>query len=193
MYNLENIYDSYSENEKSHSFQVVKLALLIFDKISFLHKLGEKERGYLCLAAKFHDVGRTIGSAQHYLNSYKIISNSKIKGFNSDEIEIIAQVARYHSGQISTKNDEHFKKLNDGQKKLVHKLAGILRVADLLDREHLELVKNLDFEFEEDEKILTMWLSVLQKGYFPDVKILAKKKILFEKTFEVQLVLKLAR
>lgn len=193
MYNIESIYKNFSESEKSHSTQVTKLAVLIFQNTQFLHELGDKELEYLKQAAKYHDIGRTISSSEHYIKSYEIIVNSALKGFTKAELEVIAQIARYHSGKIPSKFDKYFKKLDNSQKRIVKKLAGILRVADLLDREHLELVKNIDFEFIKEGRILVMQISVLQKGYFPDVKILAKKKILLEKTFIVQLLVKLAK
>ena len=193
MHNINNIYKNFSESEKSHSMQVVKLASIIFDSTEFLHKLSAREAEYLKCAAKYHDIGRTISSAEHYMKSYEIIVNSAIEGFSRSEIEVIAQIARYHSGPIPIKTDKHFKKLDDGQKKIVKKLSGILRVADILDREHLELVKNIEVDFQKEGRILNMKISVLQDGYFPDVKILAKKKILLEKTFIVQLIVTLAK
>lgn len=193
MYNIENIYKNFSESEKSHSMQVLKLAIMIFDSTEFLHKLSAREADYLKCAAKYHDIGRTISSNEHYMKSYEIIKNSSIDGFSRSEIELIAQIARYHSGAIPAKTDKYFKKLDDGQKKIVKKLAGILRVADILDREHLELVKNITVDFQKDGRVLNMKISVLQDGYFPDVKVLAKKKILLEKTFVVQLIVTLAK
>ena len=193
MYNIDNIYKNFSESEKSHSQQVLKLAVMIFENTKFLHNLEKKELEYLKCAAKYHDIGRTISSNEHYLKTYEIIINSALEGFNKSEIEMIAQIARYHSGPIPSKTDKHFKKLDNTQKKIVKKLAGILRVADVLDREHLELVKNINFKYQKEGRILTMEITVFQDGYFPDVKILAKKKILLEKTFIVQLLVVLAK
>ncbi|MDD3593910.1 MAG: HD domain-containing protein [Candidatus Gastranaerophilales bacterium] len=193
MFDLESVYNTYSENEKSHAKQVVFLSRLIFEETKAFHDFEEKELNYLTLAAKYHDIGRIIGSSKHYLNSYKVIKESdfaRIKNLTPAELEIIALVARYHSGEIPKKDDKDFRNLEKSEQKTVKILAGILRLADVLDREHLELVKNIYFELDNENKILYLLLEVLQKGYFPDVKIFAKKKLLMEKEFHTQVVIK---
>lgn len=82
--------------DKEHCEHVAELALQLFDQLYELHNLGHKEREYLDAASKLHDIGYHISHSQHHRHSMYIISNSELLGFNENEINIIANVARYH-------------------------------------------------------------------------------------------------
>jgi len=62
------------------------------------------EREYLEAAAYMHDLGYLISHSQHHRHSYYIIRNAELLGFTDREIEIIANVARYHRKVIQAKN-----------------------------------------------------------------------------------------
>src|SRR5207253_9811040 len=56
------------------------------------------------------------------------------------EIELIANVARYHRRAFPKKSHANLARLDRGERRLVRRLAGILRVADGLDRTHGQVV-----------------------------------------------------
>ena len=82
--------------EADHSQQVARLALALFDQTRSLHGLGDREREWLEYAALLHDVGIHISYERHHRHSYYLIKNGDLRGFEPDEIEVIALVARYH-------------------------------------------------------------------------------------------------
>ena len=85
------------DEEPEHSAHVARLALELFDATSTLHGLDEGCREYLEAAALLANVGLFISHSQHHLHSYYVIRNSeRLTGFTDAEIEIIAQIARYH-------------------------------------------------------------------------------------------------
>ncbi len=63
-----------------------------------------------------------------------------LAGFSAREVELIANVARYHRRALPKKAHENFARLDKEDRRLVRRLAGILRVADGLDRTHARLV-----------------------------------------------------
>jgi exopolyphosphatase/guanosine-5'-triphosphate,3'-diphosphate pyrophosphatase len=61
-----------------------------------IHGLTDREREWLEYAAILHDLGVHISYEGHHKHSYYLIKNGDLRGFEPDEIETIALVARYH-------------------------------------------------------------------------------------------------
>ena len=99
-------------------------------------------RELLEVAALAHNVGMVIAHSGHHKHAAYMIRNSEqLVGFSQQEIELIAQVARYHrKSQPSLKHPE-FAALDEDEQRTVSILAGILRIAIGLDRRHAGMVK----------------------------------------------------
>jgi exopolyphosphatase / guanosine-5'-triphosphate,3'-diphosphate pyrophosphatase len=133
--------------EREHADQVARLSLQLYDQTRDLHKLDEVNREYLEAASILHNVGFFISHAQHHRHSYYIIRNSEyLTGFTDREIELIAQVARYHRKSAPKLKHEEFARLRPQDQIIIKKLSGILRVADGLDRTHANVVQSLRCE-----------------------------------------------
>lgn len=141
------------EYDTAHAKDVEKKALCIFDELDSLHGLGQRERFLLRLSATLHDIGKFISPTNHYIHSYNIIRASSLLGISLEEIEIIANVARYHSKQIPQWNHENFRKLSEKNRVIVAKLVAMIRLADSLDRSHRQKIKELKIELKEKEII----------------------------------------
>ena len=131
---------------EDHSGHVSRLALSLFDQLQDLHGLGEQEREWLDYAALLHDVGYLINVRQHHKHSYYLITHGDLAAFSAEEIEIIANIARYHRRALPRASHPSFKTLSPKQRKIVEKLSAILRIADGLDRSHFSVVKNLKIQ-----------------------------------------------
>jgi exopolyphosphatase/guanosine-5'-triphosphate,3'-diphosphate pyrophosphatase len=95
-------------------------------------------------AALLCNVGLFISHGAHHKHSYYVIRHAEhLTGFTDDEIEVIAQTARYHRRSAPKKKHEAFAALDDETQMLVRTLAGILRVAIGLDRTHAGVVERL--------------------------------------------------
>jgi exopolyphosphatase/guanosine-5'-triphosphate,3'-diphosphate pyrophosphatase len=127
-----------------HALHVAGLALRLFDQTKSLHRLGQKEREWLEYAAVLHDIGYLINERQHHKHAYYLIKNSDLAGFTADEIDIVANVARYHRRSVPLKKHEAFTELSDSHQRTVRTLASLLRIADALDRSHFSVVDTLD-------------------------------------------------
>ncbi|MCC6865219.1 MAG: Ppx/GppA family phosphatase [Ignavibacteria bacterium] len=166
--------------EKSHSQQVTKLSLQIFDITKKLHKLDRAEREYLEAAAILHETGSFVSHSQHHRHSYYIIRNAEMFGFTENEKEIIANTARYHRKSHPKMKHPDFAKLTCDEQLIVKKLAAILRIADGLDRSHTSSIKDISILIEEnkiefnisgnDENIeLEIWGANSKKKLFEEV------------------------
>jgi exopolyphosphatase / guanosine-5'-triphosphate,3'-diphosphate pyrophosphatase len=136
--------------EQQHADTVRSMALSLFDQLRDLHGLGNPEREYLEAAALLHDIGYHISHAAHHKHSYYLIRHSELLGFTDREIEIIANVARYHRKSHPKLKHDGYPRLKDEDRNVVRILAGLLRVADGLDRRHMAVFQELRCRIEED-------------------------------------------
>jgi len=120
--------------EAEHARQVTRMSLAIFDQTRELHGLGDREREWLEYASLLHDVGNHISYERHHRHSYYLIKNGDLRGFEPDEIEVIALVARYHRRAAPKRSHEGFATLPPELRRTVRVLAAILRLTETLDR-----------------------------------------------------------
>lgn len=125
------------DDDREHSTRVAQLALSLFDQTAALHKLGDDAREYLEAAALLCNLGLFLSHAGHHRHSYYVIRNSEhLTGFTDREIELIAQIARYHRKSVPSLKHPEFGALRKKDQTLVRCCAGLLRIAIGLDRTH---------------------------------------------------------
>lgn len=140
--------------DEPHARHVGRLALSLFDQLQGVHRLGDVERRILLAAAVLHDVGQFISYRRHHKHSLYLIQNSDVPSVTEDERGLVALVARYH--RRAEPKDEHFlyHDLRSSDRDRVRRLAAILRIADALDREHLQRVSSVTAHLDDDELTL---------------------------------------
>jgi exopolyphosphatase/guanosine-5'-triphosphate,3'-diphosphate pyrophosphatase len=132
------------DEDPDHSAQVARLALELFDATLDRHGLGDDSREVLEAAALLANIGLFVSHAGHHKHSYYVIRNSEmLTGFTDREIELIAQVARYHRKSAPRRKHPEFAALDRDDQQRVRVLAGILRVAVGLDRNHAARVESV--------------------------------------------------
>jgi len=176
------------ELEPAHGEQVRKLSLIIFDKTKErIHNMGEYERELLEASALLHDIGYYVSAKSHHKNAYNLIIKDRLEGFLDTEIEIIANVTRYHRGKTPQKKHKEYVCLSQKDRLLVNRLAGIVRVADALDRTHCSVVNDLDFDLKQNTAVLVMKLKLATPSCYSEIIKANEKKDLFEKEFGLEL------
>jgi exopolyphosphatase/guanosine-5'-triphosphate,3'-diphosphate pyrophosphatase len=129
--------------DEPHARHVAALATSLFDQTRDHHGLGDGERALLEYAALLHDIGHHISYPGHHKHSYYLIKNGDLRGFHPAEIEMVANVARYHRRGQPRRSHAAFGGLDREARRTVRVLAGFLRVADALDRSHRQVVRQL--------------------------------------------------
>ena len=142
-----------------HSQQVARLAVALFDQTRAIHGLTDRERDWLEYAAILHDIGVHISYEGHHKHSYYLVKNGDLRGFEPDEIETIALVARYHRQQTPKRKHEGFSDLERRTRRTVRTLAAILRLAESLDRSHAQTVTGLELHDRGDDDLLQVRTS----------------------------------
>lgn len=142
--------------DQQHSIKVSEIATEIFDQLYELHRLGSAERELLQYGAVLHDIGHFIHPSGHHKHGQYIIMNSNLAGFSTNELVLLANLVRYHRKSIPGREHYHFSILPDYEKRVVLVLAGIIRIADNLDRGHRGLVLQINTVVQPDKIILTI-------------------------------------
>lgn len=140
--------------EAGHTAQVTRLALSIFDQTRELHGFASREREWLEYAALLHDIGTHISYEGHHRHSHYLIMHGDLRGFEPEEIEIIALAARYHRTGSPKKGHEEFAALKAPRRKAVRAIAAVLAVAEALDRSHAGVVDGVDVQAGADHVLL---------------------------------------
>jgi exopolyphosphatase/guanosine-5'-triphosphate,3'-diphosphate pyrophosphatase len=166
--------------ERPHAEATRDLALALFDATHALHQLASREREWLEHAALLHDVGIAVGYRRHHRHTAYLIAHGEMKGFGAQEIEVIAQVARYHRKARPKESHEPFQRLDPWLKPIVEKLSALLRVADGLDGTHRQVVTGIAASVRRRNVVLTVSASAN-----PELEIWTakKKSALFERVF----------
>ena len=179
--------------EAEHAEHTADLALRLFSELHRLgqHPYGEAERELLEYAGITHDIGTFLSHSNHQKHAYYLVRNSDLLGFNDTEIDIIANVTLYHRKGFPKKKHDNLLNLNRLERRLVHVLAAILRIAEGLDRGHLGLVKDVHLDLERNPRRFVLTL-VSEADCQLEIWGVENSRDLFEFVFEAPLEVRVA-
>ncbi|MDX2185223.1 MAG: Ppx/GppA phosphatase family protein [Gemmatimonadaceae bacterium] len=129
--------------EAPHAHQVQRLALQLYDALGARLGCEPGDRAILADAALLHDIGYHINYSRHHKHSYHLILHAELLGMTPADQVAVAHVARYHRGALPKRTHPEFALLPPAQRKRVRRLAALLRVADGLDRGHVQSVQQV--------------------------------------------------
>lgn len=135
--------ETFHENV-AHINRATDLALQLFDGLQPVHRLTTADRDLLEAAGLLHNVGLFVSHAAHHRHSYYVIRNTdQLVGFTDREVELIAQIARFHRKSEPKARHAEFQALSVPDQRRVRLLAGMLRVGIALDRTRQSAVTTL--------------------------------------------------
>jgi exopolyphosphatase/guanosine-5'-triphosphate,3'-diphosphate pyrophosphatase len=160
----------------AHAEQVSRLAVSLFDQLRPLHRLDNRYRDLLKHAAMLHDVGYLISHCSHHKHSYYLIRNGGLKGFSEQEIEVMANIARYHRKGRPKKSHYSWQNLPKEHRGPVRKMVAMARLANALDRTHDSVVDSVSsriypqgvelFVHTAKDAELELWTARRQAAFF---------------------------
>jgi exopolyphosphatase/guanosine-5'-triphosphate,3'-diphosphate pyrophosphatase len=142
--------------EEGHGRQVRRLSERIFDQLAGPIDLDPGARDLLSAAALLHDVGYVVGYRGHHKHTYRLLSHAQIEGFTPRERELIALAARFHRRGAPCRRHRAWSTLPRDDRRLVARLAAIVRLADALDRRHSRRVQDIRCRVTADRIVLTL-------------------------------------
>lgn len=140
------------ETEPAHTLHVACLAVGLFDDLQTWHGFGARERLLLEPAATLHDIGWSQTQPDgtgHHKASARMIREYPWPGLTRHSVELVAQIARYHRKSLPKPEHEPYAALDEADRRRVRRLAAILRIADGLDRRHIQAVNRVALSFRE--------------------------------------------
>ncbi len=173
--------------DEAHAVHVSRLAASLFDQLRPLHHLDDDDRRLLVAAAVLHDIGAYISYKKHHKHSAYLIAESELPSFTPAQIAAVANIARYHRKSEPSLDHENYAALPAADRARVERLAALLRLADALDREHLQRVVDVRAEVGNG----TVRLSLVGRGDFLlEQWSLRRKSGMFERVYGVTLEVK---
>lgn len=126
------------EREPEHVQHVKDWAVYLFQELQPLHRLEKIDLEFLIAAALLHDTGWSTATEErpHHKESARLIREYSWKTLSNKEREFVALIARYHRKSPPSQLHKRYANLSKKRKEALRMLAGILRVADAMDRSH---------------------------------------------------------
>lgn len=176
---------------KPHVQSVEKIALAIFDGMKKFPGLGLRERLLLQCAVYLHDCGKYVSLADAADCNYQIVMATEIIGISHMEREMIAQIVRFNTLPMESYDVlSETSDLGIDEYLTVNKLTAILRLANAMDRSHLQKVEQIRASLRDDKLVLNL---IANKDYALEQGLLGEKIDFFEDVFGIRPVLKVKR
>ena len=136
------------EREPQHVRHVTLWSIFLFEKLTSFHQLSKQELELLVAGSLLHDIGWSTATEErpHHKESARLIREHRWKDLSHSQTDFIALLARYHRKSIPSPTHRRYVNLPKTKKNHLHFLAGILRVADALDRSHCQSLHPADLE-----------------------------------------------
>jgi exopolyphosphatase/guanosine-5'-triphosphate,3'-diphosphate pyrophosphatase len=177
--------------DRAHAQQVSQLTLNLFYQLQDLHQLPEKYAGVLHAAATLHDIGLFIAYPKHHKHSYYLIKSSGMNSFSKMDLDLIANVARYHRKAHPSQKHLAFSQLHADQQQIVRKLSALVRVADSLDYTHDQTVKAVSCARKKSKQlIIAASAEASLKNHFERAY---KKAALMQEVFNIEVTFEKAK
>ncbi len=145
-----NLARKYGADEK-HGLHTAALARAIFQATLQQHQMGEREQLLLEVASIVHDIGEFVASRGHHRHTYYLVVHSEVFGLSRIDLEIVANIARYHRRGVPQADHPAYASLPRPGRLTVNRLSAILRVADALDKSHSQRIQNPRISVSGDE------------------------------------------
>ncbi len=170
----------------AHIDQVEYLALAIFDAVAKPYGLTKRDRLLLRLAAILHACGEFVNLNHVADNSYAIVMDTEIIGVSHKERELVANIIRYDVGEFP-RYTAYIGDLSRDNYLKVAKLTSILRLANVMDKSHLQKFSNVKVSIRGNQLMIvvsTLSDMTLEQGLFQT------RTIFFSEVFGITPVLR---
>ena len=176
--------------DEKHADHVAEVCVKLFRALQPEHRMDQRSELILRVAALLHEVGGYVSSRSHHKHSMYLILNSDLFGLTHEDMTVTALIARYHRRALPGPTHPEYAALDRDRRIQVSKMAALLRVADALDRNHIQQVQDITLSREKDQFVIAV-------RNVEDLTIerlaLKEKADLFEEVYGVPVVLREVR
>ena len=173
--------------DRDHASCVADLCRQLFHQLQHEHELDERYETLLYVAAVLHETGSFISESSVHKHSMYLITHGSLFGLASDDLTLVALVARYHRRAMPKPSHQAYASLDRYRRVAVSKLAAILRIAIALDASRTQRVSEITCHRSRNRLIISVPsiddLSVEQIS-------LRRNRQFFESIFGLQVLLR---
>jgi len=132
-----------------------------------------------------------VSHAAHHKHSYYLIRHGDLLGYADPELEVMANLARYHRKSPPRKKHENFTNLPSKQHRiLVSQLSALMRLAVALDRRQIGAIREVFCTYDLKEEVFHLQLQATHPNDDCALELwsLDQKRSAFEAEYGVRLV-----
>ncbi len=157
----------------------------LFAQLHPIHHFSSEERVILEAGSLLHDIGHSISHKGHHKHGEYLTMNGDIEGLEGRDRALTAAVVRYHNRKAEPENHHiAYGSLNNSDRRLVRRLASLVRIAEGLDHSHRQRISRLHAVFQRG----AVGLQVEARGdASEDIGDAQRSAELFEKEFKTRL------
>jgi exopolyphosphatase / guanosine-5'-triphosphate,3'-diphosphate pyrophosphatase len=167
--------------DMAHSQHTRMAAARLFDELAAEHRLSDRHRLLLEVAALLHEIGTFVSIRAHHKHSYYLIAHSEILGLTQEELDLVAHVARYHRRGRPKPSHTDYMNLSRETRMIVNKLAAILRLADALDVSRTQAIRDFRCRMDSNNGLVISVPAGLD--LILERRSLAEKADMFQDTY----------
>ncbi|MEE8886687.1 MAG: exopolyphosphatase [Eubacteriales bacterium] len=172
----------------AHIENMEMTALAMFDAMKPLHGLGDRERLMLQVAVTLHDAGKYISYNDVGDSTYNIIMTNEIIGLTHTEREMIALAGRYMTEEFDEFQDiAEWSSINKREYVAVAGFTAIMRLANALDRSHLQKISRISCELKKKKFVINIDVT---KDYALESHLISEECDFFDEVFGVRPVIR---
>ena len=142
-----------------HGEHVAKLALAMFDQMAELHGVPANFRDVLEGAAVLHEIGMLVNRDGYHKHSYYLLRHTDFMGFRDDEIELMANLARYCRKGLPKKKHDNYLELSFDHRLIARRMIAILRLARALSISRTRTVEDLTLKYAHGKVTVVLHAS----------------------------------
>ena len=145
------------ETEPEHPRHVCRLALQLFDQPGPWAPMGGTDRRLLAYAALLHDIGWSVSGSDgrgHHKASARLVGEHAWSALPVEEVILVAAITRYHRKALPREGHPEFDRVPPGDRDRMMHLSALVRVADALDRRHLQRVNRVSVRSAGDAWVI---------------------------------------
>lgn len=142
---------------QEHVGQVNRLALKLFDALQELHRLPERYRSYVHVAALLYRIGVTVNYYHYDRHTFYLMAHSRIDGLSHREIVLCALIASHRSKNRTRQVFlDHRDLLSEEDCRTAIQLGTLLQLATALDRSETQPVTDMQVQVTKKTLELTL-------------------------------------
>lgn len=142
--------------DEDHASCVANLSRQLFHQLKKEHELDERFETLLYVSALLHETGAFINTSSIHKHSMYLIMNGNLFGLTSEDLTLVALVARYHRRALPKANHQPYASMDRYRRVAVSKLAAMLRLAIALDASRTQRVNAIECARSRDRLVISV-------------------------------------